>query len=245
MEMTIPEQEGNIGRVVTIARSGRTPSLPGLSQSDVPFGLCDHFQRKSAGTKQEKILPRSVDNGRFDTHVGGAAVEEIGETLPQVLFDGIGVGGTGSAASVGTRSGDGKGRRLDEGQGDGMGRHAEGHRLQSAPGNGRNDAGPRRKDEGERARPEKVHEAPRPVVDEGDALGLARVGEMKDERIVRGAALGAVNGPDRLNIEAVGPDAVDGLGGKGDELTPDKSPGRLGDDLFLRIPAVDGTPHVK
>src|SRR5207245_1085415 len=67
-------------------------------------------------------------------------------------------------------------------------------------------------------RPETLGQALGDIGPVGDELpGVIRLGDVDDQRIVGGPALGAKDTGDGRGVESIGAEAIDGFGGKGDE----------------------------
>ena len=87
---------------------------------------------------------------------------------------------------------------------------------------------PHRRDDGQRPRPEGLGQRPGAVVEDGDGLGLDGVGDMGDQRIEAGPALGLEDGGHGGGVSGVGGEAVDGLGRQDDEPPGGQRLGGLG-----------------
>jgi len=69
--------------------------------------------------------------------------------------------------------------------------------------------------------------------DRGDERKLVCGGKMDDERVPGGALLGYEDAGDSVWIQRIGSEAVDGLGGEGDEATGSEEFGGAGDIIGI------------
>ena len=87
---------------------------------------------------------------------------------------------------------------------------------------------PHRRHEGQGARPEGLGQGAGAGVEDGDRLGLHRVGDMGDQRIEARPALGFEDGGDGGGVPRVGGQTIDGFGRQDDEPAGGQGLGGLG-----------------
>ncbi len=88
--------------------------------------------------------------------------------------------------------------------------------------------------------PEQLHEPSGPPVHQDGRFCVPGRGKMQDQGIVRGTPLGGIDFRRRSRVEAVRPEAVDGLRGKGDEAAASEKLRSLSDGLRVRVPGIHG-----
>ena len=129
------------------------------------------------------------------------------------------------ARGVGAGGGQRQQHGLEQRPRDGMGGDADRDRVEPGgrdPGQGR--AVRLRQDQGQRPRPERRRHRRRPLVEAGDGARPGKIGDMDDQRVVRRAALGAVDAGHRGVAGGDRTQAVDGLGREGDQPAPAQEP---------------------
>ena len=114
--------------------------------------------------------------------------------VAQVRRDMGGLGRADPARRVGAGGGHRQQHGLEQGACHGMGGDADRHRVQPGGGDARQGRARRlRQDQGQRPRPERRRHGRRPLVEPGDGARAGEIGDMDDQRVVRRAALGAVD----------------------------------------------------
>ena len=122
-------------------------------------------------------------------------------------------GGAGQAGQIGRGGRNGQSALPDDGLGHRMGRHAHCHRIQTGSGF-IGDLGIPGQNDGQRAGPEALHEHPGLFRHHRNHIGQRRqIGDMHDEGVVIGTALGLENGVHCLGVQGIGCQAIDCFGG--------------------------------
>ena len=200
--------------------------------------VLQHLPGEPPGAKQERRLGRHVQHGGLDPHGHGPGVEDHIGPPPEVLPHAVRIRGTGAPAQVGAGRRQREPGRLDQGGGDGMVRHPESRRIEPPPRLGGDD-GPGRKHQGQGAGPEGRHEAPGPRGRTGQPIGLLPARQVQDQRVVGGPPLRAVDAPDRIGVQGVRSQPVDGLRRKGDQPAAPQNRGGLPQDGGIGVPGID------
>ena len=118
--------------------------------------------------------------------------------------------------------------------GEGMGRHAQAHAVETGAGEIGDRAGRRhRHHEGERAGPERLRQFPRGVVEQAlGASGFETV-EMGDQGVEARALLGGIDPGDRFRIGRIGAQPVDRLGRERHKTAAPQDGGRPGNSRLI------------
>lgn len=214
------DPEGDAGTVVPGQHSRRAQHPGRGSFAAVDFdakgrcdGLCgDHSRSEDAGG-----MACQVEYRGFDPDLAGPAVEDGVDAITELICHGVGGGGGEPVAAVGAGGGEWDPRGAQEGEGDGMARHAKRDRV--ATGNDRGgDACSKGEDEGQRPGPEGGGETGGAFVPAGGpAGGVFCVCAMNDQGIVGGAPLCLEDFLHGVFMAGVGAQPVDRFRGKGDE----------------------------
>ena len=132
--------------------------------------------------------------------------------------DVLGPGGADAAEGVGRGGGDGHAGGAQQVERDGMVGHAQAHGVEST-GDDAGDGVGLGQHQGERTGPEGVGELAGQCRHVGrQRPGRVGLGHVHDQRVETGTLLGCEDLRDRVGVERVGPQAVDGLGREGDEV---------------------------
>ena len=159
-----------------------------------------------------------IDDGGGDGAGGGAAVDDKGELVAELVADAVGVGALGQAGEIGRGGGDGQAKRGDDGAGDGGFGDAESD-VAGVGGDAQRELGAGLDDDGERAGPELFGEAVEGGVElAGEFVGLGDLGDEERERLVAGAGFDLVDAIDGAEIDGVDGEAVEGVGGQRDDV---------------------------
>ena len=193
-----------------------------------------------AGSQDAGCGARDIHDGAFDADVGLAAIDDEGDGMAEGGGDMLGGGWGEGIGRVCAGRGQGEPAFADDGLHDGMEgpANADGG---SAGGDDVGDAFAARDDEGEGAGPEGAGEACGewgPFAGTGE--GEVGAGDMDDDGVVGGALLDGEDLADGVGIPCIGGEAIDGLGGEGDDMTAAQQAGGLGDGLLEERGGVDG-----
>jgi len=224
-----PRQRGVVPLDHPGRRTRRLAGQRGAGERDRPRHALQRLARHPPQPQQHGARAGEVHHRRLDPDRGGPPVEDDVDRGAQLGHDVRRRGGRDAGEGVGAGGGDGDPRALDEGARHRVRRdaHADGvesgaHRIGDLAG--------AREDEGERPGPEGGGQGARQRRDLArDAPHLRHVGHVDDERVERGAPLGGIDPLHRPLAEGVGPQAVDRLGGEGDEPAGANDRGRLVD----------------
>jgi len=150
-----------------------------------------------------------IDDGGGGGAGGGAAVNDEWDLVAKLLLDAAGVGALGMAVQVGRGGGDGQAEAADDSARDGGFGHSESE-VAGVGGDAEGELGAGLDDDCQRTGPELFGEA----VEGGVELAsyLVRLGDLGDEQR---EGLVAVDG---LEIDGVDGEAVEGVGGKSDDI---------------------------
>ena len=185
----------------------------------------------AAGTEQTGLFSRQIDDGGFHPHLTGAAVDDgVDPAAGAVVVEDVGGGGGGGlAGEIGGGSGDGNACRTDQLTGHLCLGTADGHRGKPCRGPFW-DTGLYRQHHSQRPRPEAFGQTPGCL---GNIMAVSCqlfcAGDMDDERVVLGTALGEKDFRHRLLIHGVGAQTVDRLRRDGDQAACADDLRRLGD----------------
>ena len=183
-----------------------------------------HFLRHPAGAKDGGPPMAKVDHRGFQPHLAAAPIQNQRDPALHILQH-MGRGGRrGPAGTVGAGRRDGQPAGLQHLPRAGHGWHPDRHRRQSRRYLVRNPVRFGEKDR-QRPGPEGVHQLLRPFRKGAEPLQLGRVMDVHDQRIVRRAALGGKNRQHGLWIQGVGPQSVNRLRRKSDQLPLGEKPG--------------------
>lgn len=188
---------------------------------DVAGDFANLVRGDGAGAVDDHGGLAGVEDSGFHAVVGGAGVEDGVDATVEIGEDVCGCGRADVAEEVGAGGGDGNAGLLDEREGDGMGGHADADEG-TAGGDGIGHGGGAREEKSQGTGPEGAHEAlggVGDVADEAKQGGIGRdgAGDVHDDGVPGGAVLGEEDALDGGRVEGVGAEAVDGLGGQGDE----------------------------
>jgi len=180
-----------------------------------------------------------VDNGGWKGAAGGAAVDDEGNAVADLVAHASGVNALGRPLKVGRSGGDGKAEALDHGAWDGGVRDAEcdiagvGSRAERQPGASAND-------DGERTGPEALGEA----VEQG--IGFAREliclkngGDEQRKRLVFLAGLDLVDLLYGAKVDGIDGEPVEGVGGEGNDFAFTQAGHDVVDPIRLRFIGMD------
>ena len=182
-------------------------------------------RRDVAGTQHDRLAARAVDDGGFDADRARPAVEDQRYLPAEFLAHVFGAGRADAPEAVGRRRGDAGmfagsgGKAAQQFERDRVAGNAQADRVLAA-GHGRRHPGLLFQDQRQRAGPESFHQFPGDV---GNLLGPAvdriMAGEMDDQRVIGGPALGGEDAGDGIGIGGIRPEAVDRFGREGDQFT--------------------------
>ncbi len=181
--------------------------------------------RDTAGPEQYRFGAADIEHRGFDADRAGAAVEHRRNAAGELLHD----MGRGSGAHVTGAVGTGAGNRPSglpqQLQRQGMGRHPDCESVQACACQKRDRAvaGPRQH-QAQRSRPEPLDHALRPGVNVDEAPREGNVGHVNDQRIESRPSLRGEDPGDGAVVGGIAAEAVDGLGGEGDELARSQQP---------------------
>jgi peptide/nickel transport system substrate-binding protein len=199
----------------------------------------DGGDRNGAGSDDPGHRGGQIEHGGGQPAGGGAAVEDQGQAVPQGGFH-LGRGlrrPLSGAVGAGRDDRPLRGARQARGHRMGGDAHADGP---AAPQETRRDAGGRRQDQGQGARPEGSGEAAgglRELRHDPEHPRLV-AGDERQRHALR-AALGLEHPVDRLGVERIGPQAVEGLRRIGDQETASQQGGGAFEDSGLRPAGID------
>ena len=180
-------------------------------------GGFDGLGREAAGAQQGGGAGEA-DDGAFHPDIADAAVEDGLDPAREAGGDMGGGGRADPARGVGGRRGNRAAEGREQGMGDGMGGHTDGEAGQFGGDEGREaGVGGERQDEGERAGPEPAgqhlgHVGPGDIAARGGG-----VGDMHDQGVEAGPALGLEYPGDGEVVGGIGAEAIDRLGREGDQ----------------------------
>ena len=202
------------------ARSARRSSI-GRRQRLSQHGF-DRSAPQLPRPQQGRLRAAAIDDGRFDADIAVTAVQHR-QAGAELLLHVSGPGRADAPVTVGagrSDAGDAQARRqAQQRQGDRVRRQAQGDAALAA-GRGRGAARPARHDEGQGAGPESRDEPLRRVAQAGgERLRGLDIGQVDDQRMVLGPALGLEDAGHRRVVVGPRPQAVDGLGGEGHQRT--------------------------
>ena len=185
----------------------------GLVHSHLAQDFFQRLQGQPAGPEQPGRRHGQINDGALHADAAGAAVHNAVDLAPHVLHHMSGGGGAGTARGIARGGGNGNPGPANDLQGQGMVGAADAHGLQTAGGPQRYDVPPGQ-DHGQGPGPEPPGQG---VGRMGDVPAEFRqpagVGNMENQRVVLGTALGLEDMEHRGLIEPVGPEAIDGLRG--------------------------------
>ena len=241
-----------LGGIVAVFHAGGLGLLPlrqsavdGLVHIDLADEPLQVLHGQPAGPQQPGRVAGQVQDGGLHPHRAGAAVHHAVDAAVHVLQHVLGRGAAGPAGQVGAGRRDGDARLPDDGQGHRVVGAAHRHRVQ--PGGGLiGDDGPPLQDHGQRAGPE----LPRQHIGQGRHVGTVPgqplgAGDMDDEGIVLGPALGLEDPLHRGAVQGVGPQAVHRLRGDAHQAAVPQDLGRCGDLVLDLLLLALGVPQVK
>ena len=160
-----------------------------------------------------------VDDGGGGGAGGGAAVDDEGKLVAQLFADAEGRGALRQAGEVSRGRGDGQAEASYDGAGDGGFGDAEG-KIAGVGGHAQGKLAAGFDDDGEGAGPELLGEPiERGVELASEFVGLGDLGDEEREGLVTGASFNFVDAFDGAEIDRVDGEAVEGVGGKGDDVT--------------------------
>ena len=211
-----------LGRIVLVLHAGGLDHLilvdlsgDRLVHHQVTQDSQQLFGTDSAGTQQPGALISQVHDGGFHAHPAGAAVDDSGDFAVVVVEDMLGGGGGGLAGNIGGGGGDGDAGLADDLPGHIAVGAADAHGDQTA-GGAAGHIGPGGQHHGQGAGPEGLGQG---IGCHGDMvaefLDLRQLGDMEDQGVVLGTALGLEDSGNSLFVQAVGAQTVDGLRGDG------------------------------
>ena len=183
--------------------------------------LADLSSCDGAGAINHERVLGWVEDGGFDSVLGGAGVQDGIDFAVQVFKDVIRGGGADMAEDVCAGGGYWNAGLAYELEGDGMGRHSDPDKM-PAGGNNVGNGGAARQEECERAGPEGAYEVcgswrhVRHQLLEHWVLAQ-RTGDVHNDGVPGGTLLGCEDAGDSVRVERVGAQAVDGLCGQGNE----------------------------
>ncbi len=173
----------------------------------------------SAGAQQPGPLFRQIHDGGFHTHPAGTPVHDGGDFSVVVMADMFRCGGGGLAGNVGGGGGNGNAGKPDDLPGHIAVGAADSHGGQ-APGGPPGNHIPGGEHDGQRAGPEFFRQVVGRLGDMmAKKLDLFRAGNVKDQGIVLGTALGFEDFGNGFFVQAVGSQTVDSLRRNGHQFT--------------------------
>ena len=241
-----------LGGIVAVLHAGGLGLLPGFQgggHGPVDLHMAQDglqlLQGQSAGAQEPGGLAGEVQDGGFHAHGAWAAVHDAVNATVHVLPDVLGAGAAGAAGAVGAGSRHGHPRLPEEGQGHGVVRAAHAHGVQPRRGDIRHD-GLAPEDHGEGAGPE----APGQLIGDGGHILTAAAeplggGDVEDQGVILGTALGLEDLSHGGGVQAVGAQAVDRLRGEGQKAAGAEDGRRLGHDPLRLVAGAAGVPQVK
>ena len=186
-------------------------------QGAAQHGL-DGLSGHAARAQQARPIGQAGDDGGFHPHFSRAPIKDRFDAPRQIRRHMVGAGGAHPSRAIGRGGRHGLAQGSQQGQGDGVGGHAQPDGVEPRSGQRRDRAGGRHWDnERQRPRPEGLRQSAGLGVEDPFALGRLQVHYMGDERVERGSPLGRVDARHRLATGGVRAQPVDRLGGKGDE----------------------------
>ena len=164
--------------------------------------------------KPGRVL-RQIHDGGFHANGAGAAVHDGVDFAVVVMENMLGRGGGGLAGEIGRGGRDGNPCQANDFPGDLRFGAADGHGGKTTGGS-LGDAVVGGQHHGQRPRPEPLRQTPGVFGNVMAKQGkLLRAGDVEDQGIVPGSALGDKDFRHRLRVQPVGPQAVDRLRGQG------------------------------
>jgi hypothetical protein len=180
-----------------------------------------------------------VDDGGGGGAGGRAAVDDEGQLVAELLADADGGGALGQAEEVGRGGCNGQAEAGDDGAGDGGFGDAQGE-IAGVGGDAEGKTRAGLDDDGEGARPELFCEAIEGGVElAGELVGLGDLGDEQREGLVAGAGFELVDAVDGGEIDRVDGEAVEGVGGQGDDVAAVEAVGYIANERWLGIVGMD------
>ena len=199
----------------------------------------DRERRDRSRAHEAGRLDREIDDGRGGAAVRAPGVEDRRDAPPEMLLDLGGGGGGRLAAPVGARGDERPAAGSRQRQGDRVRGDAHADRR-SVSEQARRQAVRRPQDEREGAGPEDVHQGGRPVGkrrrDASDLLPMAQ--DHREGHPLR-PSLGREDSLDRLRIQGVGAERVEGFRGEGDQAAALQEIHRRGQAFRFGPPRID------
>ena len=179
-----------------------------------------------------------ADHRTFQSQRGGTAIQDEIHRIAQIVGDMRRQGGADMAGTIGRRRGH-RARLLHQGPRHGMGGHAQRQRIQPGADQQVDGAvGAARQHQRQGARPEGAGQRFRCRMEQAMAAGGVQVRDMDDQGIETRPALGGENPRHGLAIAGVRAQAINGLGGEGDQPAARQQPRRMGDGRVIGCGAV-------
>jgi hypothetical protein len=186
-----------------------------------------------AQDRPRTLVATEVDDG------GGAAVDDHGDLIAELVADAAGPGALGQAVQIGGGCGDGKSEFFDDCTGNRGFGDAQGD-VSGVSGNAQGKFGAGFDDDGEGAGPETFGEAVEGgVAGTGERIGVGDVGDEERERLVAGTLLDLVDAVDGAEIDGVDGEPVEGVSGKSDDLAGIEGGGDTLDERGLGLVGMD------
>jgi hypothetical protein len=180
-----------------------------------------------------------VDDRGGDGAGGGAAIDDEGKFVAELLADTERGGALGVAVEIRGGRGDGEAELLDDGAGDGGFGDAEGE-VSGVGGDAQGEFGAGFDDDGEGAGPEFFGEAVEGGVDvASEFVGLGYFGDEEREGLVAGAGFELVDALDGAEIDGVDGETVEGVGGESDDVAAVEAGGDVLDERGLGFVGMD------
>ena len=180
--------------------------------------LLDRLPRDRAGPQQYGGALTEGHDRRLQPGGGAAAVQDHVDLASKIFGDMRRGHRAHMAGAVGRRRRDRPAERRDQRLRDRMRGNPNRDARQAGPGKFANRPARRGgRDDRQRPRPEGRGETQRQLRQNRLATRGFEIGDMRDQRIERGAVFGVVDPGDRPGLRRVGAEAIDGLGRKGDQ----------------------------
>ncbi len=171
----------------------------------------------SPGTVKNHGALAGIENGRFESVTGGAGIEDGIDAAVKISKNVISRGGAGVPEQVGAGRCDRDACATDQRKRDWMGRHADADKG-AAGGDNIGHGGASRQQQRKGSGPEGLHETACRIWNLRDQPGKhGFVGDVHDNRIPKRALLGDKDSVNRRAVECIGAEAIDGLGGHGNQ----------------------------
>ncbi len=192
--------------------------------------LGQRLRRHRAGAQDARPVVQQAEHGGFDPDRARAAIDHELDLVAEIGEHVVGAGRRQAAGRIGARRRQRQASHHQQGLRDVVRRHADRDAVEPGGGQQRDAAiAPPRQHQGERAGPEAARDHLRLGRQLGILRGAGDVGDMHDQRIEAGPALGGKDRGDRAVAGGIAAQAIDRLGREGDQLAAAQGARRVAD----------------